>query len=388
MEHIGDRVRLWRRRRKLSQAALAGLAGISQGYLSQIETGVRPVDMRSTLADLARALQVTASDLLGQTTDPADPIRVQASEAVADIRVALVELEAGDICAPRREPAELAAALVRMQELRQSSSHLDLAPMLPGLLRDSAGQLRELVQVAYAASSCLRSLGYRDLARSAAQIAVAAAEDLGNAAWLGVARFGYVLALPIEAAGVARRVSERSLAELQAAAADPDARQMLGQIHLSAAFSAAVAKRPDEAADHLREAEREARSLGEPVDLGFNSTFFGPRNIHLWKMSIAAEQGDYGKVLELADGVPVDDIPIANRRQSYHLDRGRALAKSGTRDREALIALAQAERSAPTPFRLNPVVRDTVSAMITRARRRAVGEDLSAMASRLGVSPV
>ena len=56
-EQIGDRVRVWRRRRKLSQAALAGLAGMSQGYLSQIETGVRGVEMRSTLV----AVRVTAA---------------------------------------------------------------------------------------------------------------------------------------------------------------------------------------------------------------------------------------------------------------------------------------------------------------------------------------
>jgi hypothetical protein len=97
--------------------------------------------------------------------------------------------------------------------------------------------------------------------------------------------------------------------------------------------------------------------------------------------------GEYGRVLEMAEGVPVDSIPVANRRQSYHLDRGRALAHSGKRDKEALIALAQAERAAPAPFRLNPVIRDVVSTMITRAKRRAVAEDLTAMAHRLGISP-
>lgn len=389
METIGDRVRIWRRRRKLSQAVLAGLAGISQGYLSQIEGGLRSVDKRSTIAALAKALQVTSADLLGQTSDPADPIRVQASEAVADIRVALVELEAGEARTVQRSPGELTAAIAHMQQLRQDSSHLDLAPLLPGLLRDVARDGRDLVQVAYTTSSCLRSLGYQDLARSAARVALDAAECLGDPAWIGVAQFGYVLSLPMEAAAIARRVSEKSLAALQSAASDPRARQMLGQVHLSAAFTAAVAERPDDARAHLQEAEREARSLGEPVDgLGFNGSFFGPRNVRLWKSSIAAEQGEFGRVLELAGEMRVDDIPVANRRQSHYLDVGRALAHSGRRDKEALVALAQAERAAPAPFRLNPVVRDTVSAMITRAKRRSVGEELSDMALRLGVSPI
>jgi len=387
-DRIGDRVRIWRRRRKLSQAALAGLAGISQAYLSQIETGLRAVEKRSTMVTLARALDVSVADLLGQNTDPTDPVRVRASEAVATVRVALVDLEVGDLVPPRRQRAELESAIEDMLQLRQASDHLTLAPLLPGLLRDAAGHPDALVRVAYVASACLRALGYRDLARPAAKIAVDAARELDDPAWLGMANFGYILALPVEAAAAAQRVSERSLVELQHAAANPQARQMLGQVHLTAALASATARKGDDAWTHLAEAEGEALSLGEPPDgLGFFGSFFGPLNVHLWKMSLFSEMGEYGRVLEMAEGVPVDSIPVANRRQSYHLDRGRALAHSGKRDKEALIALAQAERAAPAPFRLNPVIRDVVSTMITRAKRRAVAEDLTAMAHRLGISP-
>jgi transcriptional regulator with XRE-family HTH domain len=388
-EHIGARVRLWRRRRGLSQVTLAGLSGVSQGYVSQIEHGVRQVERRSTLVALATALDVSVADLLGQTSDPTDPVRARASEAVAEIRVALVEIEVGDVRAPSRGPDELDAAIGYMLQLRQASDHLTLAPLLPGLLRDTAARPDALIRVAYAASACLRALGYRDLARPAARIAVDVARDLDDPAWRGMAQFGFVLALPVEAAAVAQKVSERSLVELQHAAAEPDARQMLGQIHLTAALASATASRVDDAWAHLREAESEALSLGEPADgIGFFGSFFGPLNVHLWKMSLLSELGEYGRVLELAEGVPVEGIPIANRRQSYHLDRGRALAHTGKRDKEALIALAQAERAAPAPFRLNPMIRDVVSTMITRAHRRAVGEDLVAMAVRLGISPV
>lgn len=388
LEHIGGRVRIWRRRRKLSQATLAGLAGISQAYLSQVETGIRPVERRSTQVALATALDVSVADLLGQNSDPADPVRVRASEAVAAVRVALVDLEVGEVAPPQRGGAELEAAIGRMLQLRQASDHLTLAPLLPGLLRDAAGQPGALVRVAYVASACLRALGYRDLARPAAKIAVDAAGDLDDPAWSGMADFGYILSLPVEAVAAARRVSERSVVTLQRAPGDARARQMLGQVHLSAALAGASAARPDIARDHLAEAEQEALSLGEPADgLGFFGSFFGPMNVHLWKMSLFSELGEHGRVLELAEGVPVESIPIANRRQSYYLDRGRALAHSGKRDKEALVSLAQAERAAPAPFRLNPVIRDVVSTMITRAKRRAVAEDLTAMAHRLGISP-
>jgi transcriptional regulator with XRE-family HTH domain len=389
-EHIGGRVRIWRRRRKLSQAALAGLAGLSQGYLSQIETGVRSVEMRSTLVSLARALDVSVADLLGQTSDPTDPVRVRASEAVSGIRVALVALDVGAIDPPTRGPEEMAAAVDYAMRLRQQSEYLTLAPLLPGLLYDAASYpgTDALTRIAYEASVCLRNLGYRDLSWPAAKIAVAASRELDDPAWMGAADFVYTLALPIEAAVSARRVGERSLIDLQRNAADPAARQMLGQVHLSAAFSNAVARKQMDVEAHLREAEREAASLGgDPNGTGFNLSYFGPTNIRLWKMSIYSELGDYGKAMELAKGLRVDEIPVANRRQSYHMTLGRALAHNGKADKLALVELALAERAAPASFRLNPLTRDIVSAMINRAKRKAVAEDLAAMAHRLGISP-
>lgn len=389
-EHIGAKVRVWRRRRGLSQATLAGLAGLSQGYVSQIEAGLRGVDRRSTLIALAAGLDVSVSDLLGQPGDPTDPLRLRASEAVAAIRVALVELEAGEVGDPARGPEEMADAVEGAMRLRQTSDYLTLAPLLPGLLRDAAAYpgTEALTRIAYEASVCLRNLGYRDLSWPAAKIAVTAARELEDPAWLGAANFVYTLSLPMEAATVARKVGERSLADLQNAAAGASARQMLGQVHLSAAFSSAVAKQTATVEAHLAEAEREAATLGEPDDgRGFNLSFFGPTNIRLWKMSLFTELGEYGKVLELADGIPVDDLPVANRRQSYYMSLGRSLAQSGRRDKEALVALARAERAAPAPFRLNPITRDAVSTMVHRARRKAVAEDLLAMARRLGISP-
>ncbi|MEU8821787.1 helix-turn-helix transcriptional regulator [Actinoplanes sp. NPDC048796] len=389
-EHIGARVRLWRRRRGLSQVAVAGLAGLSQGYLSQIEKGIRGVERRSTLVALAGALDVSVADLLGQSGDPTDPLRIKASQAVSSIRLAMVQLEADALDPPTRGPDEMAAAVEQAMGLRQSSDYLTLAPQLPSLLLDAANYpgTDALVRIAYETSVALRNLGYRDLSWPAARIAVNASRELADPAWMGAADFIFTLSLPMEAAQVSRSVGEKSLSQLQAAAADPQARQMLGQVHLSAALSSAVARQEQNAAAHLAEAEREAATLGDPDGPGFNLSFFGPTNIHLWKMAIFTELGEYGKVLEMSRQVSVAGIPVANRRQSFHMSVGRSLAHSGTRDKEALVELAKAERAAPAPFRLNPITRDVVSTMITRAQQRAVAEDLAAMANRLGISPV
>lgn len=49
---MGKRIAAYRRRRGLSQEALAGLIGRSESWLSQVERGLRSVDRLSVLLDL------------------------------------------------------------------------------------------------------------------------------------------------------------------------------------------------------------------------------------------------------------------------------------------------------------------------------------------------
>src|SRR6266705_4671992 len=63
---IGQRIAAFRRRRGLSQAALAGLVGRSESWLSQVERGVRSVDRLSVLLDLARVMHVEVEALTGR----------------------------------------------------------------------------------------------------------------------------------------------------------------------------------------------------------------------------------------------------------------------------------------------------------------------------------
>lgn len=57
-------VRAWREHHAMTQAALAQAAGISKGYLSQVEAGRRTGTV-DTLRALAQALGVTFADLDG-----------------------------------------------------------------------------------------------------------------------------------------------------------------------------------------------------------------------------------------------------------------------------------------------------------------------------------
>jgi transcriptional regulator with XRE-family HTH domain len=387
-EHVGRRIAYWRKRRGgMTQTTLAGLSGVSQSYISQVEAGLKPIERRSTLISIAAALRITVADLLGQTGDPADPAKDAIEAAVPAIRAAIIEVEEGERRDPTRGTDEMATFLDQIDALRSASEYVQMMPLLPALLLDAA-QYRgvPLIRAAYATSACLRHLGYRDLSLPAARIAVSAALDIEDPAWTGVAQYVHSHAMPIEAAGITSRIAERAVVTLQQDAADPSVRQMLGQMHLIASMACAVDGRSDEAAAHLSAARAEAESLGDPADgAGFHACGFGPTNVALWEMAVAIELGDFARVLELGRAHSPDPLRLPIRHQAYWMSMGRALAQSGKTDREALVAFMRAERVAPEPFALNPQARDSVVSMVHRARRRSVSDDLRTMARRLGV---
>lgn len=70
---VGDEVKKRRQQIPLTQAELARQAGITKGYMSQIEAGNAPRPSGDVLYRLAQALGVTVADLLGKKIEPDDP---------------------------------------------------------------------------------------------------------------------------------------------------------------------------------------------------------------------------------------------------------------------------------------------------------------------------
>ena len=71
---LGRRVRFWRQRAGLSQADLAGRAGMSAGYLEYLESQPGSLPSSSAIARLAGALQTTVMELLGGNSERAPGI--------------------------------------------------------------------------------------------------------------------------------------------------------------------------------------------------------------------------------------------------------------------------------------------------------------------------
>jgi transcriptional regulator with XRE-family HTH domain len=374
--HIGERVRYWRARRGKNQRILAGLAGISQPFLSQIETGARGVESRATLVALAEALEVSVAELTGRPGDPTDPARAVATASVPAIREAMIMRTAGEVGPANGVTVAEAVAAVT------AADYAGAASMLPSLLRSTSGV--DLVQASYAAMSLLAHIGYADLGREAAGLALATAEDLDDPTWLAVGRWVRARALPPETATLAVELARQAAVDVQPHLADPQARQVYGMLHLIAALRCAIVGRVGDAMSHLDEAAVEARTLGDPADAGLCRLGFGPTNVAIWNTVVLAEIGDPERAAAVASKVQPGRLAIPHRQAMFWLDHGKTLTTLG-RDGEAVAAFLRAEAIAPQLARLLPTVQSTISVIWLRTRRASVSPQLRRAAEMVGI---
>lgn len=399
---IGRRVREIRVWRGMSLKQVADLAGISEGYLSRIERGVRGVHRRSLLEALASALRVAPSELAEQAFPPAaaDPVTGEAQAAVIALEAALsdLDLDNGNGATTSRPWPEVAADMNRLNgQLRPATDYAAQGAVLPGLLAelhtlyasDPANRvnvLRALMDCYHASGVLLKNMGVRGLPTLAAFHARRVAEELGDPAWLGLA--AWLRASTLGGKGRARmlELSERASDDLQGHLGDPRALQMYGALHLNAALASAAMGRNNAAVDHLDEAGSIAARIGADGGRGFGNLYFGPDNVGIWRVSIAVELGEDGRAREIAQSVVPSRVPSAARQAMYWADLGRGMAQGrATRD-EAIGALLRAEKIAPQRIRTNPFVRETVGDLMRRTRREAGGRELRGMAYRMGLA--
>ena len=129
--------------------------------------------------------------------------------------------------------------------------------------------------------------------------------------------------------------------------------------------------RPLRAWERLDRAERLAGMLGRDANHAW--TAFGPTNVAIHRVSVAAELGDAGEALRAAEAVHEDRLPasLISRRAQVHLDLAWAQSQR-KRDADATLHLLEAERIAPETIRHNVIAQEIVREMLAAvsARRR------------------
>ena len=397
---IGDRVRFYRRRRGLSQVALAGLVGRSETWLSQVERGVRSVDRLSVLADIARVLHVEPADLIGARPWALAPNGGTMISALDQLRAALMTYESlsGTVAPASIAPDGLRTKVAASTKHYQAARYNTVIDELPHLLGEAdriwAADTSAAAAFAYVSAYVLAArmatkLGGVELASMTADRAATAATLSGQSLIaVGMAAFQVANAqlradqpepAEVMAVNVAERLTRAVRPDL------PGLVSLAGAMWLIAAVIAA--RRTDRASawDRLDRADQLASILGE--DGNYADTAFGPTNVALHRVSVAAELGDAGEAVRLAAAVDPDRFPPGLLSRRFQLSLDLAWAQSQRRrDAEATLHLLEAERIAPEVVRHNVVAREVVRELLTRTSEgKSQNRQLVELAQRSGI---
>jgi transcriptional regulator with XRE-family HTH domain/tetratricopeptide (TPR) repeat protein len=384
---IGRRLRQIRLVRRKTLQVVAGLAGISTGHLSRLERGERALDSRSLIVALARALNISPTELTALPI-PA-PGNGGADAAINEIRSAIQAVTMG-VPGGQVQPVEALTARVHaVLDAKQRCQHAEVGAVLPALLadlhtsidagRDDAELLRLAVELHHAGTQAyLHGVGApADLCWSAALLCRQAAEALDEPVSLGVAAFGQANGL---LAWGSFDLAARALHNTQISPGqDP---QLAGMLTLSESLLATATNRPTDADAALTQAAELAEHTGEGND---HHMSFGPANVNMWRLSAALESGNHEHATQIAESLTPERIIAPTRRANYYVNYGRALSQIRGRRQDAVRALRQAELISPDKVHRNNFARDTLAELVVRAQRDAVGRELRGMAYRAGL---
>ncbi len=398
---IGERVRFFREAQHKKQTVVAGLAGITVDYLSQIERGLKTPTI-PVLHAIARVLGVPTSELLGE---PPSESEGHGHPTTTAIHGALLgyQLRAEGEALPSL--GELRRRVDAAWKVWQSSParYSEASELLPGLVldieqairvQDGTGQAkdrREAFRVAADLYFLLRTfckrIGRIDLSLLAADRAIRAVEAADDPLRIAAAKWnlGHVLLAEGEAQA-AEEVAIRAAEELEPRLGNADARffAMYGALYLVAV--AATVRRGDawSARAWLREkAGPAARRAGEGNVFW---TVFGPTNVRLHAVSLEMEAGETSEALRLADGVDPSRSPSIERRLTFQLEVARCYDQRRD-DPAVLLHLLAAEREAPEDLRYNVLARELVRGLVKRVRPSYAAETRG-LAARIGLLTV
>jgi transcriptional regulator with XRE-family HTH domain len=394
---MGERIRLFRLSRGMTQEQLSGLADVSASWLSKAERGI-PVDRRmGPLSRIAGVLAVSVAELTEQRVARRSGPDVRGGELDA-LRRALLR---GTPAARVEETVDLRRLVDDAAEtwrLRQGCRYSTLGAILPRLVargeqarRELPGQDRisacDALATIYGSASWLcEQVGEIELAAVAVALATRVAEEAGSPTLEGMIACRRSLVLmrmgeETQALDVAMAAAHEIESAPRTASADEIA--VHGSLLLDSALAAARTGDAPSAWRLLTEAERNANRYG--LDRVFIGTAFSLGNVLLYGIYVALELGDARVATRRAEGLDLSRLPAAMKHvhSLYWIATARARASIRKGD-DALDALLRAEQIAPERVRHDVFARDIVRELV-HGKRRSVAPQLRGLAGRLGM---
>jgi transcriptional regulator with XRE-family HTH domain len=366
----GERIRLFRRRAGLTQEQCAQLKGCTVSAWRKWESGGRQVAAFADWVEIARILGVR--DVYKLTGLPAGklPQPPGEHEAIPGIRAALFMFKPG-LSGPL-DLDRLAAAVDRAYTLWQERrSFAEVGALLPGLvtqLRAAAARVdraereravRIAVLLYFLVRAFAKRVGSQDLALTAADRAVAAAQTLSDPAFRAAAAWNLGMTLyPQGHAEVVAALARDATAELtpRLAEAPPQWWSVVGALHLLRAIQLVRLGDEHAALGELEAAEEIGRRTGDRNDFRI---FFGPTNVGIHRVWLALEQARPAEAIRLAGHYDVTGAPSVQRRFVHYVNLARAYCMRGD-DVAAIHMLLRAERESAWDLRYHAGARAVV----------------------------
>jgi hypothetical protein len=379
---IGFRMAVWRARRGLGVAEVAGPCGLSVERLVDLESGRDWVERRGLLVRAADVLRVDPGELTGQPYPPADEPQAMVTGFAYRIRRVLGQVTAHPEDAFPAPVDELAIRTAQASAADAAGDEVALATVLPELIAraeagtadgqpvegDRAQRLR--AQGLLLGAGVLRRLGYLDLAW---MLVHRAERQVGAYFGIVVEQVRLLLACgrPEEALVWVTRPTE---AARQDRPHEDDEHELDDKAELAAlvAIAHAIAGRPGTATEALDTATRRARSGT------------GLATLAAARIATAVESGAVDDVPSLLDDVDLDALTPALRADLLVATAGAAARRGAVGD--AATRLAEADRLAPLRVRLDPFARDLLAVLPSHTEDPDVARTLHALADRAGLA--
>lgn len=397
----GDRIKLYRTRKGLSQAALGGLIGRSEDWVSKVERNVIPVDKLSVLLQIQRVLDIRELAELTGRTIALTPDGSPEHASVPAIRRALNTIPSRLGSDLPGSPLTADELVQRIDDAWQSYEHdveryAVVGPQLPILLaeahcasRNAAGPdeqkvARAVISLYHLLQVYLRRVGEQTLSRVAADRALSLADQSGDPVLMGASAWN--LCLVLTSTGDVAESRELALSAMEATTPDDDASPELLSVHGSLHLTAAVATMRDGKApaawDLLHAADSIARRAG--VDRNDWRTAFGPTNVAMHGVHLAGEEGDATEALRLADTIEDDNPVLPLERRTRYLVEVMNANRLKQDDYATLYMIGKIRKTSPEEVRFFPLVREALRDLLKRERPTYRAE-LRELASHVGV---